>query len=154
MDFDTLKSRVEVSPEPGEKLNFYYNEYDWELNIIGLEPSTDYIVRVLPGMADIYGNRIQSEYSFEFTTGEMYPNANLVIPQTLIYRARGAQTFFFQHTNLDSARIELYELNVDEFIRLQRNDVSHQDFNPKGKILRTWIPDLECGPERAAECRI
>ncbi len=146
MDFDTLKSRVKISPEPEDELNYYYNEYDWELNIIGLEPSTDYIVRLLPGMEDIYGNRIQSEYSFKFKTGEMYPNANLVVPQTLIYRAQGLQTFFFQYTNLDSARIELYKLTADEFIRLQRNEVSYQDFDPRGEVLRTWIPDLGVDP--------
>ena len=146
MDFDTLKSRVKVSPVPENGLNFYYNEYAWELNIVGLEPSTDYIVRVLSGMADIYGNKIQSDYSFDFTTGERYPSADLAIPYMLIYRAKGDQTFFFQYTNLSSAKIELFALSADEFIRLQRGDISNNDFTPEGKVLRTWNPNLDVDP--------
>jgi uncharacterized protein YfaS (alpha-2-macroglobulin family) len=145
MDFDTLKSRVNISPEP-ESVYFYYNEYSWELNVVGLKPSTDYIVRIQPGMADIYGNKIQNDYSFDFTTGQMRPSADLVIPQTMIYRAQGDQSFFFRYTNLDSAKIELYSLSVEEFIRLQRGEISNQDFAPTGKVLRTWTPDLKVDP--------
>lgn len=143
MDFDTLKNRVKVSPEPKGGLRFYYNEYDWKLNIVGLEPSTEYIVRISPGMADIYGNKIQSDYSWDFKTGALYPNANLVIPQTLIYRLNGDQSFFFEYTNLKSAEIGLYSLTTDEFLRLQRGDISSQDFAPKGQPIRTWKPDLD-----------
>jgi uncharacterized protein YfaS (alpha-2-macroglobulin family) len=149
MDFDTLKNRVKVSPEPKGGLSFYYNEYSWELNLRGLEPSTDVIVRILPGMADIYGNKIQTEYSWDFKTGEMYPNAYLVIPQTLVYRAKGDQTFFFQYTNLDSAKIELYPISATEFISFQRGDVAYQDFMPEGKALRAWNPNLNVDPNIA-----
>ncbi len=149
MDFDTLKSRVRVSPEPKKPLSFYYNEYDWELNVIGLEPSTDYIVRILPGMADIYGNKIQSEYSWDFRTGERYPNANLVMPQTLVYRQKGDQSFFFEYTNLKSAEISLYPMTPKEFIDLQRGQISYQDFAPSAKAIRVWVPNLEVDPNQS-----
>ncbi|RJP50592.1 MAG: hypothetical protein C4583_10305 [Anaerolineaceae bacterium] len=143
MDFDTLKNRIQISPAPKEEARFYYNEYDWTLNIIGLEPSTDYIVRTLPGMADNYGNAISSGYSWEFATGKKYPSAYLAIPQSLIYRVGGDQSFFFEYTNLDSAEILLYSVTSDEFIRFQRGDIQSENFAPKGRAIRTWKPDLD-----------
>ncbi len=143
MDFDTLKNRVQITPAPKEEARFYYNEYNWTLNVIGLEPSTDYIVRVLPGMADIYGNVINTGYSWEFTTGNKYPSAYLAIPQSLIYRVGGDQSFFFEYTNLDSAEILLYSITPEEYIRFQRGDLQSENFAPKGKAIRTWKPDLD-----------
>lgn len=143
MDFDTLETRVKISPEPAGGLRFYYNQYDWELNIIGLEPSTDYIVRILPGMADIYGNTIRTEYSWDFTTGKLSPRARMIVPPTLVYRAGGEQKFFFEYTNLDSATIGLYPLTPYNFASLQRGDLSTTKFNPgEGALLRSWSPDL------------
>ncbi len=142
MDFDTLKSRVVISPQPKGDLRMYYNEYDWELNIFGLEPSTDYIVRLLPGMRDIYGNPINTEYSWDFKSGSLYPTANLVIPGTLIYRPHGDQSFFFEYTNLQFAEISLYPISPEDFLRMQRGEISMTDFTPQGQPLRTWNPDL------------
>ncbi|MEW5939061.1 MAG: Ig-like domain-containing protein, partial [Chloroflexota bacterium] len=146
MEFDTLKDRVVVTPAPKKPVSFYYNQYSWEYNIIGLEPSTDYTIRLLPGAADIYGNRIEKEYSWSFRTGEMYPVAQLVVPDTPIYRAQGEQTFFFQYTNLDSVEIKLYPLSADEFLRIQRGAVSVFDISPRAAPIRTWKPDLTVDP--------
>lgn len=142
MDFDTLKNRVQITPAPKEELRYYYNEYDWTLNIIGLEPSTDYVVRVLPGMADIYGNTINMEYAWDFRTGDRYPSAYLAIPQSLLYRVGGDQSFFFEYTNLVSAEILLFAITPDDFIRLQRGDIQPENFAPEAKPIRTWTPNL------------
>jgi hypothetical protein len=141
MNFDTLKNRVAVSPEPEGGLRMYYNEYSRELSVMGLKPSTEYIVRILPGMADIYGNKIASEYSWDFMTGKMYPVANLIVPQTPIYRAAGEQTFFFNYTNIKWAEIQLYALTAQEFMRFQRGLTSASNFNPSAQPLRSWQPD-------------
>jgi len=142
MDFDTLKSRVVISPQPPGELRMYYDEYSWELNLFGLEPSTAYTVRLLPGMRDIYGNSISTEFSWDFKTGPLYPVANLIIPGTLVYRYKGDQSFFFEYTNLRSAEINLYALSPEDFLRLQRNEIPPTDFTPEGNPLRTWQPDL------------
>ncbi|HXD08783.1 MAG TPA: Ig-like domain-containing protein, partial [Anaerolineales bacterium] len=103
MKLDSLKSKIVITPQPKKGLQWYFNDSNWQLNVFGLEPATEYVVRLLPGMADIYGNTIQSEQSYTFKTGDLFPYARLVLPWTpLIYRAQGPQEVYFEHINLDS----------------------------------------------------
>ncbi len=89
MKLDSLKNKIKISPQPKKELQWYFNDYNWELNVYGLEPATEYVVRILPGMADIYGNTIKNEFSYTFTTGDILPYARLVLPwQPLVYRAK------------------------------------------------------------------
>ncbi len=141
MDFDTLKSRVRISPPP-RNLQFFYDQYEWTLNVIGLEPSTEYVVRLLPGMTDIYGNPIPNEYVWSFKTGKRYPTAYLALPQTLIYRPGGDQSFFFEYTNLTFAEIALYAITPEQFLRLQTGELTYNNFAPSGDPLRIWTPDV------------
>jgi uncharacterized protein YfaS (alpha-2-macroglobulin family) len=148
MDFETIKSRVSISPKPAGELQMYYNQYNWEMNIYGLKPSTDYIVRLMPGMTDLYGNSIQSEYSFDFKTGKMRPSADLAIPQSLIYRAKGEQTFFFRYTNINLAEIGLYPISFEQFAGIQRGDVDARQFTPGVPALHRWTPDVTGDPNQ------
>ncbi len=142
MNFDTLKSRVKISPQPKGELNFYYDQYGWTLYIYGLEPSMDYVVRLLPGMADLYGNSIASETSFAFKTGPMSPYARLVLPWTpLVYRAKGPQEVFFEHTNLESGKISLYSIDFNDFRRMLKGDLETTKFKPTVDPVREWTLD-------------
>ena len=88
MDFDSLKGKVIITPALTGEPDWYYNTYDKTLNIFGLAPATDYVVRILPGMKDPYGNQIKDEISYTFKNGDYQPYARLVLPWTpLIYRA-------------------------------------------------------------------
>lgn len=143
MKANTLESRVKVSPEPKNKLNIYYYDYGYHLSVCGLEPATEYVVRMLPGMTDRYGNAIQSEYAFSFTNPDYAPYARLALPWTpLVYRAQGPQEVFFEHLNLDSAQISLYALSYVEFSRLLKGDFPTTDFHPASQPLRTWQPEV------------
>lgn len=142
MDFDSLKSRIRVSPQPKNELQFYYSDYDWQLYVYGLEPSTDYVVRILPGMTDIYGHAIQSEYSFAFTTAPRAAFANLLLPWTpLVYRAHGPQDVFFEYINLDSGTVSLYPITFDEFKSMLQGDVNTAYFHPSSKPVNEWEVD-------------
>jgi hypothetical protein len=46
MDFDSMKSRVNISPPIAGKPNWYYSAPDKTLTIYGLEPARDYVVRI------------------------------------------------------------------------------------------------------------
>ncbi len=142
MDFDTLKDRVVIAPKPKADVRMYYNEYDWSLNLVGLEPSTDYVVRVSPGAADLYGNAIGAEFSWDFKTSARYPSAYLVIPQTLVYRVGGDRGFFFEYTNLASAELSIYSIAPENFIAFQRGSIDPGNFKPQGDPIKTWKPDL------------
>lgn len=147
MKASTIDSRIKVSPQPKNKLQIYYYDYNWHLSVCGLEPATDYVVRLLPGMTDIYGNAIQSEYAFSFHNPDYAPYARLVLPWTpLVYRANGPQEVFLEHLNLDSAQLSLYSLSYVEFSRLLNGSRPMADFQPQGRPLRTW--QIEGGAER------
>ncbi len=142
MKASTLYSRVQVSPEPKDKLQMYYYDYGWYLYVCGLEPATEYVVRLLPGMTDLYGNAIQSEYAFTFKNPDYEPYVRLMLPwgTPLVYRAQGPQEVFFEHLNLDSAQISLYALSYLEFSRLLKGDIAMTDFQPQSQPLRIWQP--------------
>ncbi|GAB4504034.1 MAG: alpha-2-macroglobulin family protein [Anaerolineales bacterium] len=143
MKANTIESRVKVSPEPKNKLQIYYYDYGYHLSVCGLEPDTDYVVRLLPGMTDRYGNAIQTEYAFTFKNPDYAPYARLALPWTpLVYRAKGPQEVFFEHLNLDSAQISLYSISEVEFSRLLKGDFPTSDFHPQNRPLRTWQPEV------------
>jgi len=139
MKLDSLKNKIKISPQPKKELEWYFNDYNWELNVYGLEPATEYVVRILPGMVDIYGNTIKNEYSYTFRTGDIVPYARLVLPwQPLVYRAKGPQEVFFEQTNLDSATISVYPVTFDEFNRMLTGKSDLTYFNPKVQPVREW----------------
>ena len=139
MKLDSLKSKIKISPQPKKELEWYFNDYNWELNVYGLEPATEYVVRILPGMADIYGNTIKNEYSYTFKTGDILPYARLVLPwQPLVYRAQGPQEFYFEQTNLESGTISLYSITFDQFNRMLTGKSDPIYFNPKGEPVHEW----------------
>ncbi|MEW6402321.1 MAG: Ig-like domain-containing protein [Chloroflexota bacterium] len=143
MNHKSLNSRVVITPKPEGELSFYYNDYDWSLSIYGLEPSTDYVVRVLPGMTDIYGNTIKEEMAFSFSTTAMTPYAHLVLPWTpLVYRAKGPQEVFFEHVNLDWATVSLYPVTYEEFTSVISGTTEAGRFKPKAQPVREWEVEM------------
>jgi len=143
MRLDSLKSKIKITPQPKKGLEWYFNDYNWQLNVFGLEPATEYVVRILPGMEDIYGNTIKDEQSFTFTTGDYGPSARLVLPWTpLVYRAKGTQEVYFEHLNLDSVTVSLYSLNQSDFNQMLLGNLDPTSFNPKGDAIREWTPDV------------
>ncbi|HSO12786.1 MAG TPA: Ig-like domain-containing protein, partial [Anaerolineales bacterium] len=144
MKLDSLKSRIKITPQPKNELSWYFDEYAWRLYIYGLEPATEYVVRLLPGMSDLYGNTIQTEQSFTFKTGDLTPYARLVLPWTpLIYRAQGPQEVFFEHLNLESVSVSLYPLEFSEFSQMLTGKLASTYFNPKVGPIREWTPEVD-----------
>ncbi len=144
MKLDSLKSKIRITPQPKDELQWYFNDGDWTLRVYGLEPATEYVVRILPGMADLYGNTIQSEQSFTFTTGDIAPYARLVLPWTpLVYRAHGPQEVYFEHLNLDSVSVSLYPLDFSDFNRMLAGKLDTTYFNPKVEPIRQWNPNTD-----------
>jgi len=142
MEFDSLKSRLQVTPQPKQELSLYYNDSDWTLYAYGLDPATEYVVRVLPGASDLYGNPIRDEFSYTFKTGDMSPYANLVLPWTpLVYRAKGPQDVFFEYNNVTSATVWLYQVSFEEFGRMLKGDVEMIKFRPQTRPVREWNVD-------------
>ena len=141
MDFESMKDKVSILPVAPAEENWYYNEYDKTLYIYGLLPATDYVVRVMPGMQDLYGNTIKDEVSFAFRNGDFVPYARLVLPWTpLVYRAKGTDTqqFFFEHRNVREATISVYPIDLTAFEKLMRGDLVTTDYQPRTEAIREW----------------
>jgi len=140
MDLKTMKERVQVTPKPKGEPGIYYNDYSWTLTVSGLEPSTNYVVRILPGMADIYGNTIKDGFSFSFTTAAYASYAHLALPWTpLVYRAQGPQEVYFEHVNIiESAKISLYSLSQEEFSSALKGEPEAAHLMPAAQPIREW----------------
>ncbi|HVN16131.1 MAG TPA: Ig-like domain-containing protein, partial [Anaerolineales bacterium] len=147
MRVDSLKNRIVITPATTTAPQWYYNDYDNSYSMYDLDPGTNYILRALPGMADIYGNTIQTESSLSFNTADMSPYAQLIVPWTpLVYRAHGPQEMFFEYTNVDSATVSLYPLTFAEFGALASNyqggkggsGTSPADFKPQVQPINQW----------------
>ena len=152
MRLDSLKGKIIVTPAPKTELQWYYNDYDQTYSTYGLDAGTNYSVRILPGMADIYGNTINNGFSFTLKTADMDPYAHLAVPWTpLVYRAKGSQDVFFEHINLDSVTVSLYSLTFDDFSKMANSQgdtngsVSPTAFVPKTAPIREWNPNTQ-GP--------
>jgi uncharacterized protein YfaS (alpha-2-macroglobulin family) len=152
MRLNSLKGKVIITPAPKTEMQWVYNDYANTYNMYGLDPGTNYSVRILSGMADIYGNTINREDSFTIKTADEDPYARLAVPWTpLVYRAKGPQEVFFEYMNLDSVTVSLYSLTFNEFSKLptsqgdNKGGVSLTSFVPKTAPVREWNPDTN-GP--------
>ncbi len=139
MDFDSLKGRVIISPPIPEDSNWNYNTYDKSLTIFGLEPATDYVVRILPGMRDPYNNTIKDEISYSFKNGDYAPFSHLALPWTpLVYREKGTQEVYFEHLNIDEATVSIYPITLSDFAHLTSGEIAMTNFSPQRKSVREW----------------
>jgi alpha-2-macroglobulin len=144
MDFESMKGRVQISPKPAEELDLYYSDYNKNLYIYGLEPATDYVVRILPGMADIYGNTIKDQISYQFSNGDYDSYARLALPWApLVYRANGPQEVYFEHLNLINGKVSIYQISAKDFYRFSEGGSSAVEYKPTEKPIREWIFNSE-----------
>jgi uncharacterized protein YfaS (alpha-2-macroglobulin family) len=149
MDLDSLKGRVKIQPEPETTPISNYDSYQRMLMISGLEPGTEYLVTVLPGMKDIYGNMITSEYSFSFRTADLSPHAALLMPSfPLVYQSSDPQQVYFEYTNIDSAEIAIYPITFEQLTFVLDPDLGQTEFVPAVAPVRDWKPDLQGSKNR------
>jgi len=148
MDEDTLVDKVVIDPPPPEDSESFYNEYDRALNFyFALEPSTDYTVNILPGMADPYGNTIAEGRTIEFTTNRAEPQIWLNVPDRVgLYDAALDTQLFAVFRNVESLDFSLYRLDLNNFARLTGPE-SYQAWEsytpPPANLLGSWEVPVE-----------
>ena len=140
MELDSLKDKVILSPQPAGEVEWIYNEWDWSISFYGLKPSTSYLVRLLPGASDLYGNTITRDYVFNFRTAAYNATAYLEMPYgPVIYRQGGPSDFYIRYVNVDSVQASLYQLNAAQFHALASGNASVWDYAPaEDSLLREW----------------
>ncbi|MFQ5421480.1 MAG: Ig-like domain-containing protein, partial [Anaerolineae bacterium] len=131
MDVESLRGKVLIMPEPLGDPDGLYSYWDWSLRFYGFEPSTTYTVQILPGMADPYGNRIETEQTITFTTAPYGPTADLNLPYDLaLYRYGGSDAIWVTHRNVQQLDVDLYQLSLPEFGGLMQGDIYGVRFVP------------------------
>jgi hypothetical protein len=75
MEPNSMEGKYRIEPDPGE-IMAYANPDSLALQFTALK-NTRYSVTLLAGAEDIYGNRLENDFSFTFTTGEPEPYAYL-----------------------------------------------------------------------------
>ena len=156
MNINSFKGRVVISPQPRQPVELNYDDGQDRLYVYGLEPSTKYVVRLLPGMADIYGFTINSDYSFDFETAGLDPTAGLLVPYyPLVYRTKGEKPVFFEYTNLTAASISLYSLSYQEFASLLQDSSQLTSLDNSSKTpLEQWTPALTADKDAVGRIKL
>lgn len=150
MNIDTLRDRIQIEPKPESITRDYYSNFNDRYDIHFRErPSTQYTVRIEPGMEDIYGNAISEPLTFRFTTGPLPPTLRLHAPGPVgFYNAyRGPTQLYLTHRGLETVELALYRVPTTEFVeRLLEGDFGawsdHRVPRPEGaELLRHWTID-------------
>ncbi|MGB3714742.1 MAG: Ig-like domain-containing protein, partial [Candidatus Promineifilaceae bacterium] len=80
MDMDTLQDQVVISPTPEDPV-YYFDNYDFALSInFDLERSSEYTVTFPATAADLYGNTLDTEYTWRFQTQPQSPMVSMNLP--------------------------------------------------------------------------
>lgn len=140
MDVDSLKTRIQITPplKEGIELSSYFYGASNSVTVYGLEPSTDYVVRLLPGARDIYGNQIKQEYAFEIKNPAYSAYSRLALPYTpLTFRYAGTQDIYYEHLNVPFETVAIYPLDREDVMRI----LADSDYIPViewAAPLREW----------------
>lgn len=154
MNIDTLRGRIQIQPEPDAITRDYYSNFNDRYDIhFQARPSTQYTVRVEPGMEDIYGNAISEPLNFEFTTGPLPPRVEMKTPGPVgFYNANRHPTqLYITHRGVDKVNLELYHVPTKEFIRHlaggSRRDADDEQASQRS-LLQRWSIESEVGKNR------
>ncbi|MBK8431330.1 MAG: Ig-like domain-containing protein [Chloroflexi bacterium] len=124
MDRESLLGKVLFEPAITGDPDGQYSSGEWSLRFFGLVPSTTYTVRILPGMADIYGNEITEEQVLTFTTAAYPARASLQMHTPLaLYREGGSTAIWASYRNISEIEGRLFALtpgDLDSLMNLTR----------------------------------
>ncbi len=136
MNINSLVGRVILTPPLDPDVQWYYDSWGWGYSAWGLEPSTNYTLELLPGMEDIYGNRIESGQVVQFTTGPYYPSLWLDMPFELaMFRAQVPQEFYLNTVNVRQVNLKVYRLAIGTFAEMLGNYSSRFNYTPSANSL-------------------
>jgi hypothetical protein len=126
-----------------DRVYTYYSPWDNTFSLsFGAKPSTDYEVRITPGIADPYGNQTQENLTVRFRTAPLDPNYQLRIPDLIgTYDAGLPAKMIVSFVNLQTLNLRLYRLDPQEILRPQWEWNEYQP--PADSLIREWQERLE-----------
>ncbi|MFN8458124.1 MAG: Ig-like domain-containing protein [Anaerolineae bacterium] len=121
----------------------YYSPWDNSFSIsFGAKPSSDYEVRITPGIEDPYGNKTQEDLTVRFRTAPLGPNYLLRVPDLIgTYDADLPAKMIVTYVNVNTLNLRLYRLDPALILRPYWE---FNDFQPdSASLIREWQERLE-----------
>jgi hypothetical protein len=143
IDPSTVMPHLSMSPPLSpSQVYTYFSRWDNTFTLdFGAEPSTDYEVRIEPGIADPYGNTIEQGVTVNFRTGPLPPWAALTIPGMVgTLDAHRPARVVVSHVNVPRVTLRLHRLDRETFFRAQN---TWWEYEPSGTPLRRWSVDVD-----------
>ncbi|MBN1992121.1 MAG: Ig-like domain-containing protein [Anaerolineae bacterium] len=128
----------------------YYSPWDNSFSIsFDSKPSTDYEVRLTPGIEDPYGNKTRENLTVRYRTAPLEPTYQLRIPDIVgTYDAALPAKLFVSYVNVDRLNLRLYQLNPQAIIR---PPWEWSDYQPQAPdLIREWQERLEAPANEVA----
>jgi uncharacterized protein YfaS (alpha-2-macroglobulin family) len=148
MDLDSLKDKIIIDPKPWRDFDTYFYDWEYSYNLsFDTEPSTEYTITILPGMADRYGNTIDQGMVVTYTTAAYPPELNIQGPgQVGMYSSYNPTTrVFVTHRNVSRLDMALSKVSLARFAQLvgPNSYDAWQNFTPPPTdLLRRWSMDV------------
>jgi hypothetical protein len=149
---DTVMAHVSMTPPLPITPSLVYTYYSpWDNTFtfnFGAQPSSDYEVRITPGIADPYGNTTQENLTVRFRTAPLQPNYQLRIPDFVgTYDADLPAKMIVTYVNVNTLNLRLYRLDPQKILRYWELN----DFTPDASsLLRDWQERLEVSTNKSS----
>ena len=121
----------------------YYSPWDNSFGFnFGAKPSTDYVVRISPGIEDPYGNTTRENLTVRFRTAPLPASYQLRVPDLIgTYDAGLPAKLLVGFVNVDRLNLRLYRLDPQEILR---PTWEWNDYAPdSADLIRDWQERLE-----------
>jgi len=146
IDPATVMPHLEMTP-PLSPTQVYTYFSTWNNTFVlnfGAQPSTDYEVRISPGIADPYGNTTDQETAtrrVRFRTAALDPWVQIPVPGLVgTYDAHQPARALIGYLNTTQLNLSLYRLDLNEFFRAQSG---WWEYRPSGSPIRQWTVPVE-----------
>jgi hypothetical protein len=149
IDPKTLEDKFIIEPTPWREFSSYYYDYGYDYSLyFDTEPSTDYTVTILPGIADPYGNTINETMVVRYTTAPYDPEINLNVPAFAgLYSAHNPTTrVFATHRNVERLNLQLYEIDLFTLAQFEGDNFwqFRDQFVPDpSSLVRSWSLNVQ-----------
>ncbi|MBL7183244.1 MAG: Ig-like domain-containing protein [Anaerolineae bacterium] len=144
MDPTTMMPHVSMTP-PLAATEVYTSYSHWDNSFFfsfGAQPSTDYEVRIEPGIADPYGNEIEEGRMVRFRTAALDPDYRLHVPDLVgTYNAYDPARLYVSYVNLNRINLSLYRLDADAILQPVYRLI--EDLPAESNLIRQWELPLE-----------
>ncbi|MEW5957182.1 MAG: Ig-like domain-containing protein [Chloroflexota bacterium] len=146
MDHVSMTPPLPITPT---EVYTYYSPWDNSFGFsFGAKPSTDYEVRLTPGIEDPYGNTTRQNMTVKFRTAPLPPGYQLRTPDVVgTYDAGLPAKLMVGFVNITRLNLELYRLDPRELPDRSQWEWNEYSPNP-ADLIRQWEERLEAPADK------